>query len=405
MYRALLQEFVQMSRQILGENLTGIYLHGSLAMGCFNPAKSDLDLLLVVEKSLPEETKIRFMEQVVRLNGSAPAKGIEMSVVLRKDCKPFVYPTPYDLHFSVAHLARFTQDPHGYVERFQGTDKDLAAHAAIIHRFGIPLFGPPVSHTFGTVSKSVYADSIWYDVSGAEEEILENPVYMTLNLCRALGYLAEDLVLSKQTGGAWALESPNVPIVYHDWIREALRCYESDAEMASNPEMGTAFASYMVEEIKKRKLEAELAELQCQIHPFGSLPNLKFVVVCSLYQGKYLLSRHQERTTWETQGGHIEPGETPLDTAKRELYEESGVTDAELIPVCDYLGYRGKGYANGAVFLAKVNSLGNLPESEMAEIRLFEDLPENLTYPLVTPALMEEAKKFLGNENKIPSEC
>ena len=31
--------FVEKSKEILQENLVGIYLHGSAVMGCYNPAK------------------------------------------------------------------------------------------------------------------------------------------------------------------------------------------------------------------------------------------------------------------------------------------------------------------------------------------------------------------------------
>ena len=137
--------------------------------------------------------------------------------------------------------------------------------------------------------------------------------------------------------------------------------------------------------------------LHCTIHPPDTLAPYKYVVVCAYYRGQWLMSRHRARDTWETQGGHIEPGETPLQTARRELYEESGVTDAEVIPVCDYNGYTDKGSANGVVFLAVVNRLGTLPESEMAEVRLFDDLPENLTYPNVSPRLYQEAAKRLAD--------
>ena len=71
--------------------------------------------------------------------------------------------------------------------------------------------------------------------------------------------------------------------------------------------------------------------LQCKTFPLGSFDKYKYVVICSYYEGKYMLSRHSKRTTWETQGGHIEEGETPMKADKRELYEESGVTDAEMI--------------------------------------------------------------------------
>ncbi len=135
-----------------------------------------------------------------------------------------------------------------------------------------------------------------------------------------------------------------------------------------------------------------MPELRCRMAPVYTLAPWKYVVVCTRYDGQWLLSRHRDRTTWETQGGHIEPGETPLQAARRELYEESGVTDATLHPVCDYCGYRGEHSANGVVFLADVHALGELPPSEMAETRLFPVLPENLTYPLVTPRLMAEAE-------------
>ncbi len=138
---------------------------------------------------------------------------------------------------------------------------------------------------------------------------------------------------------------------------------------------------------------AERNELQCKIYPLGTLQPLKYVVVCSFYQGKFLLSRHRNRVTWETQGGHIEPGETALDAAKRELFEESGVTDTVLTPVCDYLGYNSERQASGVVFLAEIHALGQMPESEMQEVGLFDALPENLTYPNVTPRLFAEAMK------------
>ena len=138
----------------------------------------------------------------------------------------------------------------------------------------------------------------------------------------------------------------------------------------------------------------------CKTYETGTLGTYKYVVVLSNYQGKILLSRHKERDTWETQGGHIEPGETPVEAAKRELYEESGAVEYGIFPVCDY--WAGKedesAGANGMVFYACIRALAASPESEMAEVRTFETLPENdmLTYPAITPVLfrglMEETK-------------
>ena len=132
-----------------------------------------------------------------------------------------------------------------------------------------------------------------------------------------------------------------------------------------------------------------------------SIPN-KYVVVFSRYQGKLLLSRHKDRDTWETQGGHIEPGESPEAAARRELWEESGAEDFSIEPLCMYWAedrVGGKPYkgAWGAIFFADINTLGPIPESEMAEVKQFDTLPENVTYPHITPHLYERVRdRFPG---------
>ena len=71
-------------------------------------------------------------------------------------------------------------------------------------------------------------------------------------------------------------------------------------------------------------------------YPLGSFERYKYVVIMSRMDGGFLLSRHKQRTTWEFQGGHIEPGETPMQAARRELFEESGAAAFDIAPLCDY---------------------------------------------------------------------
>lgn len=131
----------------------------------------------------------------------------------------------------------------------------------------------------------------------------------------------------------------------------------------------------------------------CGIHPLGSSGEYLYVGMVSRYKGRLLLSRQKGRDTWETQGGHIEPGETPLAAAKRELYEECGALDYTLAPLCDY---RARG-TSGVLFFADIRALGPLPAgSEMQEVRLFDGLPENLTHPAIARAVYGRAKRFCG---------
>ena len=248
----LINEFVNRSKDILKENLVGIYLHGSSVMGCFNPEKSDIDLIIVVDDKMSDITKKAYMDMVVKLNSYAPAKGIEMSIVRKEVCDPFVYPTPFELHFSAMHLKWYKDNPEDYILKMNGTDKDLAAHFTIIGKRGKCLFGLPIEDVFAEVPKADYMDSIWNDIVEAPEEITENTMYLTLNLVRVLAFAKDALVLSKKEGGDWGLK--NVPEEYHSLIEDALSEYGSSTIPQYDKELSVKYAEYMLESIRRTDL-------------------------------------------------------------------------------------------------------------------------------------------------------
>ena len=246
-YSSLLDRFVTQSNMIISD-ITGIYLHGSAVMGCFNPDKSDLDLIIVVKDTLSDDTKKKFMDMVVDLNEEAPSKGIELSIVRESVCDPFIYPTPFELHFSIAHLEWYRNDPEDYIAKMKGTDKDLAAHFTIIIHRGKALYGKPVSDVFGEVEKEYYFDSIWSDIENAAEDINDNPMYIILNLSRVLAYKKDNLILSKKEGGEWALA--NIPEEYHPLIISALSEYSGAEAAKYNKEAALKYAEYMLNMIR-----------------------------------------------------------------------------------------------------------------------------------------------------------
>lgn len=245
---SITNRMVEKSREILGDNLVGIYLHGSAVMGCFNEKKSDIDFIVVVNAAVANEVKRQYMDMVVELNADAPKKGIELSVVKREVCKSFVYPTPFELHFSNAHLQWYQTNPADYVEKMNGVDKDLAAHFTIIYHRGKCLYGEEIKDVFAEVSREFYFDSIWSDIENAAEEIAANPTYMILNLCRVLAYRKDGVILSKREGGSWGID--NVPERYHSLILQALEDYASDEPAEWNEERAWEYAAYMIEQIK-----------------------------------------------------------------------------------------------------------------------------------------------------------
>lgn len=243
----LLERVCDAYRAILGDRLTGFYVHGSIAFGCFTWATGDLDFIAVVRDSLTPGEKEALIRLLLDMTPEAPPKGFEMSVVLQAVCKSFQYPTPFELHFSNAHKARAEADLTAYCRDMHGVDPDLAAHFTVLRHVGVPLYGPPVGAAFGEVPRSCYLDSILGDVSGAAEEASENPVYFTLNLCRVLAYLTEGAVLSKAQGGCWGLA--HLPQEYHPLLESALDAYRTGAPIADAVQAG-AFAGMMLRRIR-----------------------------------------------------------------------------------------------------------------------------------------------------------
>jgi len=131
-------ELLQAMRQVVGANLIGLYLHGSLAMGCFNPNCSDLDVIAVTAEGMAVETK-RAVAAILLQQSGAPHP-IEVSFLRRRDLAPWRYPTPFDFHYSETWRAHFEDDlASGAWRRWneqQREDSDLAAHITILQQRG-----------------------------------------------------------------------------------------------------------------------------------------------------------------------------------------------------------------------------------------------------------------------------
>lgn len=246
-YGDVAEALVQKCREIFEKELSGVYLHGSMAMGCFNPEKSDIDVIVVIKSDASDFRKLRFMEEIVELNAKAPPKGIEISIVKEQYCKPFVYPTPYELHFSPGHLERYRRSPEAYVREMKGTDKDLAAHFTVINNYGRVLWGKKIGEVFGQVPREDYIDSIFYDIENAVIDLAGDPVYVTLNLCRTLCFLCNGKCVSKAEGGRWAIGRSEFD---SGLINEALDCYLSDKRFEYNLDKLQSFARKMLKTIK-----------------------------------------------------------------------------------------------------------------------------------------------------------
>ena len=124
---------------------------------------------------------------------------------------------------------------------------------------------------------------------------------------------------------------------------------------------------------------------------------LKFAVIVTKTNGHWVFCKHKDRNTLEVPGGHREPGEDILATAKRELYEETGAVDFSIEPVCVYSVTASGGFDGqetfGMLFYAEVRTFETELHSEIERIVIQDELPVAWTYPEIQPYLIQEVTK------------
>lgn len=241
--------------QSLGASLIGVYLHGSLAMGCFNPALSDLDLLVVTTSPMPVEVKRRIAGSLLRLSG-AP-QPIELSILAESQLYPWEHPTAYDFHFSEGHRARLVGELASGKWREWNTqsswDSDLAAHITVAQLRGTCLYGEPISLVLPLVPASDYADSIvtdlWWARARAEEDPVGKGMYFVLNACRVYAYLLDGFITSKDEAAVWGLSV--LPEQHRAIVGRALEVYRGVRPPAEfNPAGLDAFIHYIHDQVR-----------------------------------------------------------------------------------------------------------------------------------------------------------
>jgi predicted nucleotidyltransferase len=236
-------------RSVLGDNLAGIYLHGSLAMGCFNPASSDIDLIVLTRRPIASAARLELV--ALLLERSLRPSPIEVSFLRRSALRPWRYPMPFELHYSEDWRRRFTANPvRALAAQKRIKDPDLAAHIAVARARGIRLTGPPITKAFPDVPQADLLDAVRRDFSWSGGRIDRAPVYFILNACRILALTASGAICSKPEGGAWALAT--IAPEHAPLVRRALRVYAGAVRRARFERRALrSFAAYARREITR----------------------------------------------------------------------------------------------------------------------------------------------------------
>lgn len=130
------------------------------------------------------------------------------------------------------------------------------------------------------------------------------------------------------------------------------------------------------------------------------IDNVKYVIIASEYNNKWIFVREKGSSTYSMPAGHIEEGELYEEAAKRELYEETGAVEYDLKKIGIYSVEEKDEKTFGILFYANIFKLDRLPDFEIEEIKFFENMPEDkiLTYPEIQKHFYKKILEEIKNK-------
>jgi len=196
------------ARAILGEQLVGMYLFGSLAIGDFDPNSSDIDIVVVPDEALSDDLFAALAAMHARFADSASPWAIEIEVS----------------YIPREALRRFDPDRKWYprIDRGSGRlslmvhDIDWVIQRHVLREHGVALAGPDLRTLIDPVQPDdlrraeVELMRIWWGPMDEDPEKLQRRGYQTycvLTMCRVHYMLEHGTVVSKPVAARWAQQT------------------------------------------------------------------------------------------------------------------------------------------------------------------------------------------------------
>jgi predicted nucleotidyltransferase len=204
----------------LDDELTAAYLHGSAVLGGFHPDRSDLDVLVIVERSLPRARLERLAAAVSHRRLPDPACGLELDVITRDGALHPRHPSPLELNLftsAESHQVHLGEDV--------GTSTDIVLHLAVVAAAGVTLTGPDPADTIGDVPRAWVAAELRNELAWGLAHA--STAYQALNAARAWRFADEGVICGKIEGGTWALDRGHDAV-----LQQAIAFQEGRTEQA-----------------------------------------------------------------------------------------------------------------------------------------------------------------------------
>ena len=249
-----INKVVNIWKKHLGDELIGVYLHGSIALDAFNPDSGDIDILVVVKDSIDIQVKLEIARDIIGLDRK-PCP-LEMSAVKLSDARNWKTPGNCVFHYSdfwtEKYVERFSNpDADVYVVDHEFPDADVTSYIKLLKQCGIVLYGREIQEVFADVSDedfwaAISADIDDYDFHDYDARYFSSNV---LILGRILSFKKERRILSKYDGGIWMID--HVPEDLKYLPKLAMKIWFEGEEHLLPEEDLSRLRDYLVNEIKE----------------------------------------------------------------------------------------------------------------------------------------------------------
>jgi streptomycin 3"-adenylyltransferase len=221
------ESVVRLVTAVLGEDLVGVYPHGSAVLGGLRPT-SDLDLLAVCRRATTARERRALVEGLLDLSGRrarlGPGRPIELTVVVESQVRPWRYPPPVEFQYGEWLRDEYERG----LTPAPGVEPDVALIASVALVGGDPLAGPPLTTLLDPVPVEDLRRASVAGVTGLMDDLSSDTRNVLLTLARIWTTLATGLIRSKDAAADWA--SARLPADHRPTMARARDEYLRDDE-------------------------------------------------------------------------------------------------------------------------------------------------------------------------------
>jgi streptomycin 3"-adenylyltransferase len=203
-----LDRVVSTLREHLGAELVGVYLHGSLAMGAFDPGRSDVDILAVCTGPLSPRRRVGLGNALAVIPRPASGGDLEFSLVTAAAVGTASATPAFEVHVHTH------DEPPVLDGADRSGDEDLVIHFAMARARGEVLLGPEPGELFAAPERASLIHAFLSDIGWARDSgaagweghhlpELASTAYRVLNAARSWRYLETGDLGSKVEGAMW----------------------------------------------------------------------------------------------------------------------------------------------------------------------------------------------------------